>query len=172
MLYHSNYQNLFNIIPLIPQLLTQVSTNYFKRLSTIFELHQSTGKNSQHLHCLIWQKQFLKIQQPSVFAILLLRKMFLNLYKLNFQRERKASVNDQFTRVMSALYCYHSKTTFHKSMSCSSDGQKPPNSFKCLQLWLMINEACTKKSFYMTMYKFSEVCIYVTVFYSLTFKSV
>lgn len=35
----------------------------------------------------------------------------------------------------------------------------------------MINEDCTKKkSFYITMCKFPEVCMYITVFYSLTFK--
>lgn len=98
--------------------------------------------------------------------------MFLNLYKLNFQK-KKSLCQWSIYQAMSALYCYHSKIMFHKSMSYSSDSQKPLNSFKCLhQLWLMVNEACTKKSFYMTMCKFSEVCIYITVFYSLTFKSV
>ena len=80
-----------------------------------------------------------------MFSTLLLRRMFLNIYKQNFQKERKASVNDQFTKVMSALSRYHGKITFHKSRSYSSECQKPLNLVKCLRLWLLINEAWCKK---------------------------
>lgn len=98
--------------------------------------------------------------------------MFLNLYTQNFQKERKASVNEQLTRAMSALSCYHGKITFHKSTPCSSDCQKPHNLVKCFRLWLMINEAWVKKSFYISMCKFPGVCVYITVFHPLTFKGV
>lgn len=38
--------------------------------------------------------------------------------------------------------------SIHISLFCSSDCQKPFNLVKCLQLWLMINEACIKRKLF------------------------
>lgn len=82
----------------------------------------------------------------------------IDLVYAEFSKRKKSSVNGQFTKeTASPLFCYHSKITLHKSMSCSSDCQKPLNLVKCLQLWLTINEACTNESFYISTCTFPGV---------------